>query len=1043
MIDPTNSKQTFSPQDLDLILSQHQTDKIEAFSNYLNQLEWNSETLQLGRTLAAYSDQRGWRTQAEEQYQALLTRAKDSGDTQGQILLYLDLAKLAHRWHDQTLFEARLEAVVSHLKNSETSSPITARFLYLKALLVANQFKLDEAFTLAKEALQIYQQKKDHEGIATVLDELCYLAVLADKFEEALAYTSPLIEAGLDKYSLKLQSSILADHGYVLRRVAGDEQALPFYEQHLEVALSRRDPLDTAQALSSLGFLHEKSGRLDEAEQLYLQGLQGLEEVGAMSEAGSLFNNLGNLYTRQERYTESLADYTQAFALAAAQADLPRQAITASNIAEIYSRQNDIAPVAEWGYKSYQLFQLCLKEEKALQQLKRLAAYFTALPELTQTQLITELTKAGEKALPLLLDMVRKAEEQLKKHQASSKMIDRLSRTARREGIPASTRLKSITSDNTQRDAATQKFMERLYRNLFIIEQVTEVLVELAPDNLAGLIAALEDKSETVREVAATALGRNGNQQAVLPLIQALSLEDRNPLCQVYIEVLADLGDEQAAEEIVRTITRRKIYELNYVARALKKLVGGAFESLIKALNHPDPQVRSNIAFVLGHLGDSRAIKPLAALLNDQEKTSPEKVYQRAFWALGYLKDPTALPYLTPFLMDADKEVREKAVDAIGQIGTPQALPSLLAAFRNPVWAKDRYKLTYKLSDLEEAFTPLFNIVTDHTIPTDLRESAMEAISQIGYKRLKVQPPLVSLLALLADPLDTFRKYTARLVTIFYPSEAFEVLMPLLADQSAKVRASTAKALGTAGDQRAVPALLTLLEDASSLEDDEETVQDSAAHALGELKAGQAVLPLLTLLEKHVHHKDCSTIIIALGKLQDSKAFEPLAQLLEDKELYRDDYLDQHSVIVEALGYLGDQRAIGILAITLKAKNRDVRESAVEALGKFGNASEVGPLLQEALLDHNSFVRQKAAQQLGKLGGAEAVKPLLEALQDPEQLFVRTAAAEALGKIGDISALPGLLRFKKTVVNSWSDTQEKALETVEIAIRTIEEKANN
>jgi HEAT repeat protein len=80
---------------------------------------------------------------------------------------------------------------------------------------------------------------------------------------------------------------------------------------------------------------------------------------------------------------------------------------------------------------------------------------------------------------------------------------------------------------------------------------------------------------------------------------------------------------------------------------------------------------------------------------------------------------------------------------------------------------------------------------------------------------------------------------------------------------------------------------------------------------------------------------------------------------------------------------------------------------AAEILGELKYAKGVGPLIRSLQNDENFSVRWRAANALGKIGDPRAVEPLIQALKD-EKLDVRGYAAIALGRIGEIHALPYL-----------------------------------
>ena len=87
--------------------------------------------------------------------------------------------------------------------------------------------------------------------------------------------------------------------------------------------------------------------------------------------------------------------------------------------------------------------------------------------------------------------------------------------------------------------------------------------------------------------------------------------------------------------------------------------------------------------------------------------------------------------------------------------------------------------------------------------------------------------------------------------------------------------------------------------------------------------------------------------------------------------------------------------------------NKDswVRKSAAEALGKLGDPKAVAPLIH-ALKDEDWRVRMGAADLLGKLGDPKAVDPLIDALDDKYKVDVGVTALEALRKIGKPAVRP-------------------------------------
>jgi HEAT repeat protein len=111
------------------------------------------------------------------------------------------------------------------------------------------------------------------------------------------------------------------------------------------------------------------------------------------------------------------------------------------------------------------------------------------------------------------------------------------------------------------------------------------------------------------------------------------------------------------------------------------------------------------------------------------------------------------------------------------------------------------------------------------------------------------------------------------------------------------------------------------------------------------------------------------------------------------------------SVVANALGKVGDARAVEPLITALKDDDKDVRRQAAKALGEIGDARAVEPLVA-TLKDGDSGVCGFAAVSLGKFGDARAVRTLIHAIYDSN---LGIAAVKALGVVGDSSAIDPLI----------------------------------
>lgn len=346
-----------------------------------------------------------------------------------------------------------------------------------------------------------------------------------------------------------------------------------------------------------------------------------------------------------------------------------------------------------------------------------------------------------------------------------------------------------------------------------------------------------------------------------------------------------------------------------------------------------------------------------------------------------------ALDILIRALRDANHEVRTGAAEALGKIG-PSALEPLISA----------------LSDTDRG----------------VRTGAAEALGRLGPFTLE---PLIGALS---DTDGHGRAGAAMALTRLKDSRSLGPLLTALDDSDWQVRREVAFALGALDDDRAIERLTQRLDDSqrevrnavalalwqlrasppineliAALKDSDVTVRRAIVAALSEIGAVEAISGLVEAL-RDSDHDIRMDIIFALKQL-GTKSTLPLLGLLSDA--------DQRVRVVaaEALGNLGDLRAVMPLLRALNDSASEVRISAAEALGNLGDPRAVEPLIG-ALNDYVGGVRESAASALGKLNDARAIEPLIEALSDPD-ILVQAQAVTVLAAMEAPQAVEPLTRF--------------------------------
>src|SRR2546422_11705 len=241
-------------------------------------------------------------------------------------------------------------------------------------------------------------------------------------------------------------------------------------------------------------------------------------------------------------------------------------------------------------------------------------------------------------------------------------------------------------------------------------------------DRVLEEIAALKDEDWALREEAATLLGEFRDPRAVGPLVEALHDEDR------------------AVREAATT--------------ALRKIGPPAAPALIVALQDPNGNVQEAAVAILKDVATPEAVEPLIGCLTSKNWI----VRMHAAKALGSIGHPAAFEALEKAVTDLS--VRPYAVDALGKLKDPRAVPILIDvvagknrpanARRVPVCGDESGALDVEEMEVQifavgglaeigddRAIQPLIRALKD----TRLRAAAASALRKMG---LRIAAPLVA-----------------------------------------------------------------------------------------------------------------------------------------------------------------------------------------------------------------------------------------------------------------------------------------------------------
>ncbi|HEX9051663.1 MAG TPA: HEAT repeat domain-containing protein [Anaeromyxobacter sp.] len=445
-----------------------------------------------------------------------------------------------------------------------------------------------------------------------------------------------------------------------------------------------------------------------------------------------------------------------------------------------------------------------------------------------------------------------------------------------------------------------------------------------------------------------------------------------------------------------RAASRSRLDEKLQALGEVRKAPGdrkAAVPALVEIVKDPGthPRARAEAAVALGEIGDPAAIPALLAAANPAatERDAME-LNRHVADALGELRAREAVPVLKSLTSSPDGFTQVAAVDALGKIGDPAAVDTLVA------------------------------IATGERIEPFTAKKALLALGRIGDAR--AGPPVMQML------------FEERPGVSFFPEAAFAVVEigpPMSAPLLAVLEGKDEKLAAWAREHRVVPGALYA----------------KSAQLLGDVGGPDAVPPLVKKLSYQDSDAGIATYVRvfaaeSLGRLRARDAARPLAELAarEKDPDVRDRYCD-------ALARIGDPDIVPVLrSAAAAAPSWELREGPLVALSRLGGEPErkvvdearakqcargCAPAVEAAyeamrarldaakacanaacwagkLGDASAAVRDRAALEVGRAGGAAQAGALGDAI-------VRPVSNE-----GDLAA-----RYHAVLALTWISAREK------------------
>lgn len=206
-----------------------------------------------------------------------------------------------------------------------------------------------------------------------------------------------------------------------------------------------------------------------------------------------------------------------------------------------------------------------------------------------------------------------------------------------------------------------------IHENVQVRRRAVQTLGLLqSPEAVPSIISALKDSDPLVRQEAALSLSRYSDTASVTPLIDLLK-DEHGYVRMAAVETLCAIGPD-AIDPLILALGEGDEQLRNRASFALVNIGPPAVDRLIDSLQDDNAAKTRSCAWILGRIGDERAIPHLVSALGHPDRY----VRREAIDSLAAMDTAAVLP-LTQAFRDGETPVRHCAMEALWMIGAPAA----------------------------------------------------------------------------------------------------------------------------------------------------------------------------------------------------------------------------------------------------------------------------------------------------------------------------------------------------------------------------------
>jgi len=432
-----------------------------------------------------------------------------------------------------------------------------------------------------------------------------------------------------------------------------------------------------------------------------------------------------------------------------------------------------------------------------------------------------------------------------------------------------------------------------------------------------------------------------------------------------------------------------------------------------------DEETADMACYAIGQNPSPEAGKALRDALS---KASP-KLQMRIINLLGDRRDDLSVGALGRFVFEAENQVAEAAVAALGKIGGSQAMGILVRAR-----AEGGTDLRFAATDaylrcaeglvaegkMEQA-SAIYKELAGKNEAVIIRSAAIKGLADTGG-----QGAVTIVIAAMQDPARMVRSTARGCVRTMRGEGITELFASELPGKSPAEQVLLIDALADRGDPAALPVITEL----SKSEDSD--VRKTVLHAVGKLGDASSVGFLVQVAAGASSSEEKGAAMNSLTQLRGEGVVDAVVKSMQNS---------QASMRSQLIMVLLDRNAAGAVpALLAEAENPDsnVRRAAFKALGRLAGPDDVTSLVKLLSQMQNDTDRREAERAtitVSRRIGDEDIRAdaVLILLRNEERLPVRCSLLRVLGGIANGRALETIAGSSKETEPAVRDTAVRAL----------------